>query len=151
MRTARRFSGIFVTRQRVLCLTSLRPIHQRCLEAERLQVARACMLVRRWSRSQYVLSFRVDEVFCRVAKNAREQFKGVVEGVRYCDLAGILPQGPFGVQRPIDQRPQSSSAPVFRVKFVEKAVYPGGVPKIRKAEVPHFEPTSWQTIEEGLD
>ena len=27
----------FVTQQKVLCLTSLRPIHQRCLEAERLR------------------------------------------------------------------------------------------------------------------
>ena len=37
------------------------------------------------------------------------------------------------------------------MKFVEKAVYPGGGLKIREAEAPQFEPMSRRTIEEGLD
>jgi hypothetical protein len=39
----------FVIKQKVLTLTSMRPLHERCLEEERLQLARACLLHRRWS------------------------------------------------------------------------------------------------------
>ena len=89
----------------------MRPLHQRCLEAERLQIARACLLIRRWSQPQYILSLRVDEVFCRVAKAAQERFKAEVEAVRYCDLAAILPRGPFGARKPMYQKANTSKAP----------------------------------------
>ena len=66
-----------ITKQRVLDPTSMRPVHQRCLEEERLQITRGRLIILRWTQPQYLLSFRVDEVFCRIAKGAGRQTQGV--------------------------------------------------------------------------
>ena len=72
-----------VTRQKVITLASMRPIHQICLEAERLQVARALIIAERFCQPSRFLSLRVDEVFLDTPKRDRPKFKEYVTGVTY--------------------------------------------------------------------
>jgi len=51
----------------VLTYASWRPVHQRCLEHERLMVARVCRTILRFARPDSVLSFHVDAVYLRSA------------------------------------------------------------------------------------
>ena len=83
----------YVTKRRRLELTSMRPIHQHCLEEEHTYMARAQILAKRWCDPKHVFSFRVDELVVRVAKSKAPKFIGTVERVTYADLADILPHG----------------------------------------------------------
>ena len=49
-------------------------------------------------------------MFCRVAKASQERFNAEVEGVRYCDLAAILPRSPSGMRKPMYQKANASKA-----------------------------------------
>ncbi len=60
----------------------MRPLHQRCLEEERLQIARGRLFVLRWTQPKYLLSLRVDELFFRVTVDSLDKVK---------DVAGHLP------------------------------------------------------------
>ena len=79
------------TKQWVLELTSVRPVHQRCLKEERLPIAKGRLMILRWAQPHYLLSLRVDEMFCRVAQDARAKLRERVEQLTYADLAPILP------------------------------------------------------------
>ncbi len=80
-----------VTRQQVLGLISMRPVHQMCLEQERLQIASARLLITQHTDPRLLLSLRGDEAFCRVAKKREERFLAHLTGVTYSDMASILP------------------------------------------------------------
>ncbi len=58
----------YITKQRVVSLTSMRPVHQHCLEQERFQIVRALIKIRQWVQPQYLLCLRVDEVLCRIPR-----------------------------------------------------------------------------------
>ena len=110
-----------VTRQEVLALTSMRPVHQMCLEQER-PIARARLLILRQADPKLLLSLRVVEVFCRIARNRKEKFMAQVEDITYGDLASVSPP----LRTVVCQRPSSSQTQVYRVKFVDHPQYPGG-------------------------
>jgi hypothetical protein len=59
----------YVTKQRLLELTSMRPVHQICLEEERLQMARIQIFAKRFCDPKNVFSFRVDELVVHVTKS----------------------------------------------------------------------------------
>ena len=50
----------YVTTSKMLQLSSMRPIHQICLEAERLNVARALYIIRKHCKPERILSIQVD-------------------------------------------------------------------------------------------
>ena len=136
-----------VTRQQVLGLTSMRPVHQMCLEQERLQIARARLIILQHADPKWLLSLRVDEVFCRIARNRQEKFVAQVESITYRDLASVLPL----YRRVIYRRTSSSRTQVYRVKFAERAQYPGGqLTTLREAEAPISPPLEWQVFETPL-
>ena len=136
-----------LAKQRVLELTSMRPIHQRCLEEEHLQIARALLLATRARDPKYLISLRVDEVFLRVPPRDQERFKAMVAGVDYSNVHSILPSG----RRPEHQRPSSSTAPVFRVKFVPQAALSGGeLREPAETPTPFLAPAVWETFHEPL-
>ena len=140
----------YITKQRVLSLASMRPLHQHCLEQEYLQVARAVLIIRRWTRIENILSLRVDEVFCYVPRAVQDRFKAEIEAVRYDTLHTILPKG----RKAEHQKANSSTASVYRVKFAEAAIYPGGSLELRaapEAEEEEQRPREWSTVEEPLE
>jgi hypothetical protein len=112
------FKG-FVTRQKVLELSSMRPLHQRCIETERLQLAMVRTMVLRWIHPRNILSLRVDEVFVRLLQDNHLQ---ELADLRFDQLHTVLP--PF--RKPKWQRPCKSTDLVFKVKRVKAAQFPGG-------------------------
>ena len=100
----------------------MRPIHQHCPKAERFQIARALLKIRQWVQPQYALALRVDEVLCRIPSAERTRFKEQIEAIAFSELHSILPPG----RRAVLQKASSSTAKVFRAKFVPQVVYPGG-------------------------
>jgi hypothetical protein len=69
-----------ICEQRVLTYASWRPIHQRCLEFERLQLARACRIVMRHAKPERIISFHVDAVYFDCSS---PKLKAELEAVRY--------------------------------------------------------------------
>ena len=63
----------YVTKRRSLELTSMRAIHQSCLEEEATNMARAQLVTKRWSDPKHVFSFRVDELVVRVGEGQGAQ------------------------------------------------------------------------------
>jgi hypothetical protein len=57
----------YVTKQRLLELTSMRPVHQLCLEEERLQMARARIFAKHFCDPKQIYNFRVDELVVHTA------------------------------------------------------------------------------------
>ncbi len=110
----------YITQQRVLSLTSMRPVNQYCLEQEMLQIARALLKIRQWVQPQYALALRADEVLCRIPRAERSRFKEQIEAITYLELASILPPGRTAVH----QKASSSTAKVYRCKSVPQVVYP---------------------------
>ena len=100
----------YVTKRRSLELTSMRAIHQSCLEEEATNMARAQLATKRWSDPKHVFSFRVDELVVRVGKDKVPKFVTAVEKITYADLADILPPGRTRAW----QTPNTSTAPVFK-------------------------------------
>jgi hypothetical protein len=138
----------YVYIQKVRELTSMRPIHQRCLEEERISIARVMCMIEQVAEIRHDLfSLRVDEVFCRVAKSKREAFKKKVLGLQYKDTHEILPRG----RKPTHQRPSSSCQEVFKFKEVDEPVYPGGKHELFEDERPAVETLVWDVREESLD
>ena len=54
-----------IVKQERLTYATWRPIHQLTLEAERLQMARACYVIRKLAKPESILSFHVDAVYYR--------------------------------------------------------------------------------------
>ena len=75
----------FVTRQKVRTLSSMRPVHSICLEAERVNLARAMMLAERFCQPSRLLCLRTDELIVDIPKGDRAKFKARVEAVTYAD------------------------------------------------------------------
>ena len=73
---------------------------------------------------------RVDEVFCHIPPAVRQRFMAEIEAVTYGTLHTILPPG----RKALHQKANSSNVPVYRVKVVEAAVFPGGTLALRKEE-----------------
>jgi hypothetical protein len=100
----------YLTNQRVLGLTSMRAIHQRCLETARTNIARALLIMGMDVKLNSCLnSFRVDEIRVRVPPRKRDQIKQALEAVKYSDLHTIVP--PFknrSTRRPRAPLPRSS-------------------------------------------
>ncbi len=111
------------TKQLIMELTSMRAIHQQCLEHERIQLARVRDIIRMYCQlPRSMLSLQVDEVYVRIQKKDQARFIAQIENIKYCDLPSILP--PFRKSR--YQKASTSTAQVFRAK-VAKPVYPGGL------------------------
>ena len=137
----------YVTKRRRLELTSMRPVHQLCLEEEHANMARAQILAKRWCDPKHVFSFRVDELVVRVAKSKAPKFVEAVEKITYADLADILPQGR---QRTL-QTPNASTAKVFRTRFVADPQPPAGELVLRDAAAPVLPAATWDVRYEPLD
>ncbi len=123
----------------------MRPVHQTCPEKERLLIARVRILIIRQTDPKRLLSFRVDEVFCRIARNRQEKFVAHVECVTYGDLASALP----ALRTVVYQRPNSSQTQIYRVKFVDRPQYPARqLTSLRDADEPNFPPLEWRVFRE---
>ena len=138
----------YVFKQTVLELSSMRPVHQRCLEEERLHLARIVLMVEKYQKHKvkdYLFSYRVDEVFCWVAD---KKFKEEVEGMTYDRTHEILPAG----KKPVHQKASSSKSLVYKFKRLGEPVYPGGTLEIQEAKQPQVTYSGdWQVISEGVD
>ena len=137
----------YVTQRRRLELTSMRPVHQLCLEEEHANMARAQILAKRWCDPNHVFSFRVDELVVRVAKSRAPKFVESVEKITYADLADILPPG----RRRTLQTPNTSTAKVFRTRFVADPQPPAGELVLRDAAAPVLPAATWDVRYEPLD
>ncbi len=70
-----------------------------------------------------------------------------VESLTCRDLSSVLPP----LRNAVYQRPSSSQAQVFRVKFVDHPAYPGGqLTTLREAVSPTFTPLQVRVIVEPL-
>ena len=59
----------FITRQLVQTLASMRPVHQHCIEMERLAVAKMMIVLRSVCQPQCWRSVRVDEVMAHIVRS----------------------------------------------------------------------------------
>jgi hypothetical protein len=137
----------YVTKQRLLELTSMRPVHQICLEEERLQMARARIFAKRFCDPKNIFSFRVDELVVQVAKNRVPPFIKVAEGFTYGDLRAILPPG----HKPTLQEQNPSTAQVYITRFIAEEQPPAGPLELHEAAAPELPEASWTTRYEPLD
>ena len=139
----------YITRQNVRQLSTMRAFHQHCLEQERLNVARMAQLARDFTRIENFLCIRTDELQLYVPKSAQQRFVERIESITYDKLHTVLPRG----RRPALQRPNSSSEPVFRVKFLKEAVVCGGTLRIRDEQSSYFEDSrrEWNHVAEPLE
>ena len=137
----------YVTKRRRLGLTSMRPIHQICLEEEHMNMARAQIFARRWCDPKYIYSLRVDELIVHVAKSKVPKFIEAIGKVTYADLADILPPG----RKRVLSIQNTSTAPVFRTRFVAEPQPPAVALAIRDAEIPVLPAATWQTRHEPLE
>jgi len=138
----------YVTKRKRLELTSMRPIHQICLEQEHINMAKALILGRRWSDPKYLYSLRVDELVLHVAKSKVPKFLEAVGKVTYASLPDILPPGCKAVL----QIRNNSAAPVFKTHFVSEPQPAAGPLELREdAPMPALPAASWQTHLEPLE
>ena len=70
-----------MTKRRSLELTSMRAVHQSCLDEEATNMARAQLVTKRWSDPKYAFSFRVDELVVPVGKDKVPNFVKAVEKI----------------------------------------------------------------------
>ena len=120
----------FITRQLVQKLASMRPVHQHCIEMERLMVAKMMIVLRSFCQPQYLRSVRVDVVMAHVVNSDKNKTIARSAGIEYSNVRPILPPGRSARYQPVN----SSSARVFRVKELPMAVYPGGALSLRTEE-----------------
>jgi hypothetical protein len=137
----------YVTKQRLLELTSMRPVHQICLEEERLQMARIQIFAKRFCDPKQIYSFRVDELVVQVAKNRVPPFIKAAESLTYGDLRAILPPG----RKPALQEQNPSTAQVYRTRFIAEPQPPAGALELHEAAAPELPEASWATRYEPLD
>ncbi len=90
----------------------MRPNHQLCLEHVCLQIVRGRLLIRQWTDPQYLLSLRVDDLVCHIARDDQANVRARVEGLTYADLPSIFPMG----RNVIHQKARTSLAQVYRTK-----------------------------------
>ena len=102
-------------------------------------MARAQLVTKRWSDPKHVFSFRVDELVVRVGKDKVPKFVKAVEKITYADLADILPPGRTRAW----QTPNTSTAPVFKTRFVADAQPPAGKLELKDAEAPVLPAATW--------
>jgi hypothetical protein len=97
---------------------------------------------------QHLLSLRVDELLCHIAKGARAKFMAHLEALTDSDLPSILPPECLAAR----QKASTSRAKVRRAKAAKCAEYPGGqLASLRDAEAPMRTPLEWQILEEPLE
>ena len=97
----------FIVKQRKLTYATWRPIHQLCLESERLQMARACYVIRRLAKPEAILSFHVDAVYFE-SRSAR--LRKVLSELSHPDLPHLKEF--FDFERPYSP---AGGEPVFKV------------------------------------
>ena len=133
----------------MLTLTSMRPIHQICLEAERLRIAQAKNYMIRFTEWKFLISLRVDELTARVSKKAIGHAASAFNKLRYRDLREeCLPRG----RKARLQERSASDRPVFSAKVVQEPCLPGGMLSIAQSCPPDIvEVAPWSTINEPLD
>ena len=110
-------------------------------------MARAQIIAKRWCAPHHVFSFRVDELVARVNKSKVPKFIEAVSKVAYAELADILP---FGRRRAL-QTPNTSTAPVYRTRFVADPQPPAGELVLRDAAAPVLPAAAWNVRREPLD
>lgn len=137
----------YITKQRCLELTSMRPIHQMCLEQEHLQVAKAQLLARLYCDPRNIYSIRVDEVTVQAPKNKVPAFLEKINNVTYAELPNVLPPGRVRKLQPA----LGSDAKVYRTRFItDEPLTAAGPLELRDAEAPILQELPWLTMEEPL-
>ena len=110
-------------------------------------MARAQLVTKRWSDPKHVFSFRVDELVVRVGKDKVPKFVTAVEKITYADLADILPPG----RQRLLQTPNTSTAPVFKTRFVADPQPPASKLELKDADAPVLPAATWNVRCEPLD
>lgn len=137
----------YVTKQRLLELTSMRPVHQICLEEERTHMARLYVFAQRYCDPKNIYSFRVDELVVKVAKSRVPAFVKAVEALSYADLRSIAPKG----RKPALQEPTPSTAQAYKTRFIAEPQPPAGPLQLHEGKAPELPDAIWVTREEPLD
>ena len=103
----------------------MRPIHNICLENERVNVARAMLIAGRYCEARTrLLCIRVDEVLVDMPRRSREKFAESIGSVTYRNAHHILPEGCV----PRYQKPGASDECVFKpVQAKTEVQWTGGV------------------------
>jgi len=157
----------YIMKVEQLKLCSMRPVHQICLEAERLNVARALYVIRHHChplRNQ-ILSIQVDGIYYQPGKRAAKKIENDLSSITYGDLPRLrekyegpelhkLVKGQRNLHGDRCRWPQSASTSttrVYRVEEVEEATMPGGTLAFQEAARPIIEPLTWTILVEQPD
>jgi len=102
----------YISKVRQLKLTSMRPIHQICLEAERLNVARALYIIRKHcppNPHNRVLAIQVDGIYFQPGKRAAPKIVDEIVKTVYGNLHRVIPRE--GAKQRPTSRPVATRAP----------------------------------------
>ena len=130
-----------ITETEILSYASMRPLHQLCLEQERMHIARILFVLRQFGKPR-LLALQVDGVFAQVGVRLVPKVKATFEALTYKDLPGLRQRFmPLAKARELP----GSDKPVYRFTANAALQQPGGALSISTAslELPALE---WQTV-----
>jgi len=142
-------------KQNILSLGSFLPLNLIGRSQERLQVARALLLIEKTCQLRRVLSIQVDGIYIEPPKKDLKKIQKEFRSVRYCDLHTIQKPllSPFEFRESVKQKQCKSQEFVYKCNQT-KPRFPGGTLKIahqgEHIDPPFHEELEWNVIEEKL-
>ena len=135
-------------KQEVLSLGSFLPLNLIGRSQERLQVARALCVVRRYMEPRNMLSIQVDGLYVQPANRDFKKLQNEIKRLRYCDLHTISPPLIRSVNH-VRQDASKSTELVYKANECQPR-FPGGVLKVAADHVdpPYHDELTWTTYTE---
>jgi 5-methylcytosine-specific restriction endonuclease McrA len=150
-----------VTQTELLSYGTMRPVHQVCLESERLQIARALYVMRQFCKPERILSLHTDGIFAQPGPAPTRKIQDQLKTLKYCDLAHLrdtFEGAPSAKQaritlkgrcvKPVREAPTTSQDTVYKVEVVDCAVMPGGTLHVEERLAPRLANLDWKTTRE---
>ena len=125
-----------ICRTELLSYDSMRPIHQICLEYERLCMAKALYIIHQFCEVKRVLSLHVDGIYLQPGKSA-PRLREIFETLTHDQLHV---RDMFEIQRCLSGGSIASGPPVYRFQAADP-VFPGGAmkePVVAPLELPEL-------------
>jgi hypothetical protein len=139
----------------------MRPIHQICLESERLQMARALCVVRQFCKLERILSLHTDGIFAQPGPGPTRKIEETLKNLKYSDLPNLKDRfegTPSAKQsritykgqctKPVREAVTTSQDVVYKVETKELAFMPGGALHVDERPAPQLSNLDWRTIKE---
>ena len=138
-------------RQKLLNLGTFLPLNLIGRSQERLQVARALLVIRQCSELRRVLSIQVDGIYTQPCKRDLPKIQRSLRALKYCELPRIGRPLAKGFTR-VRQEPCQSQEYVYKCNELAEPRFPGGTLKIADhVDPPYHEELEWNDVTEPTE